>query len=1603
MNQQKKEAQQVDQEFDRPIPFFIEGQDDPFGGFGQQPSSTVTADFGNSQTASVNYQTAGQQVNGYGNDFSMSGSQYQPYDAPMAQQFSSNQNADVASFHFESNGVPQQQQQVPQSDPFGQNYSSSNDPLPYDQQQNFDFTDQFQAQQYQQNGDADGGTQDQDDDFGYLDDFEVEQLLKADYDRHQDIDLNDSNTENVVIGAQQVQSLSGQQNQFKGDPVDAMTDDLDQLVLSHTPQRTVTAQKPDVSQPVKASEVFQAVQGQHVPATNGDHFEQDNKAEQLFEEDKFDEQQYEPSTSFDFKAGDGDQLANEAPPGYMAGDYAQSEYGDQSQNAQQQQEFEPNHFNQQNVSGYQSDASHAVNNQGYQSDTFQRDLSPQKSVKSPPGGSTVKQALSVTSQYSGTYSHNQSVDQAYGGYDYNAPNGSYQYASDSSYNYQYQQQPQSQSYDHQQYSYGQQSQSVLSDGHNQQKSFPQSEDDIQSSVSHRATTVDSKPCGKCKKMNDKEANFCSKCGSALASVMSPDEAVQPQNGPSALPQRLLSPPNRSSFGSLDSKFSRYSAPTYYNIDQNSYSEMPQGDYANGYANDQGYTAGAGAYTGVHTQGNEQQQNQEIPQQSLTPQPPTDDRSWRKGCALLSFGFGGKMMCMFPKQSTRYMSVNGRMQQVSKLYPGMVAVHNMSKLVDSAFTQIITLNGPVGKLKKKDLLKFISDHQSASFQDDHVLWSLLKVVAESDGKVLASGLSQAVLSKVLESDKLQSLDLQMSTPTPHLDALNEVRALLMQGKRSDCIPLLLRAHLYDHALIIAAHCSKEVYNDVLVAVAAQSADGDPLKVLYQSFTGHIQVSPDVDYSQSWRQIVTTILANKPAQESICLMQLGDILARQNIHTSHLCYLLASSSQDALALKIQMLGVRRLQLIHGIKPGDLAMSEVFEHYQQLAFGSVSPYLVGCKLWMAALLIDAGHSAIAGKYCEAVVSQIKQFNKPSPYVNPQVMKLLQSMSEQLSSSGTAIQSGGDGSWLAKMPQGIFDAFDRGLTKIIGVESEQQQQQQSQIQQQKRADTLTMKKDTTMQSSTMSASGGGISPSSKSEQSQNLYSSSATSQQVPQAYGYSDQLYGGYGYDAQSLASTGNQQMPQQSTFTAQSMSNSMYDSQKNPVKTYQEQQLPPQQLQQEPSQSGTVSDPYQSQQSYGVYSYQQQQVVTTVNQGQEMYSGSQTYQQYGQFQQQYSGYKSFDEQGQFQKPTGESNTDDQTQYGYQQQQDLNAGNVSQAQNIDQVPKQPQSAAPQTLKAEHKGEDTSVYQQFSDPQPLQDQSVIQSEFEQAPNQYQEQQQHTAPQTAYNQGQQYQEQQKSDGDSYLDDLGFGNNSLSKNKPDNQRDGGTQQKSEQTGGASTQSDAQSGGDSAKQETNADGSIITTLSRALSFLRRDKSNASNTSQSSAGGGTGSSAGGPKQVNLGEKSKFYYDPVLKKWVNEAAPKDNDDKDKQPIAPPPKMSMTRPPSAQPPLQSYSTGSLVSQSTPNSRMTTPVPPSSLVGAAGGNNSGSESNMQFPQSRKMGTLRRNARSRYVDTFNPSSNDGSSVASSARNSSSSFLPPTASAMVSDQGDSAEQS
>lgn len=68
------------------------------------------------------------------------------------------------------------------------------------------------------------------------------------------------------------------------------------------------------------------------------------------------------------------------------------------------------------------------------------------------------------------------------------------------------------------------------------------------------------------------------------------------------------------------------------------------------------------------------------------------------------------------------------------------MHNMSKLVDSAFTQIITLNGPVGKLKKKDLLKFISDHQSASFKDDHVLWSLLKVVAESDGKVLASGLS-----------------------------------------------------------------------------------------------------------------------------------------------------------------------------------------------------------------------------------------------------------------------------------------------------------------------------------------------------------------------------------------------------------------------------------------------------------------------------------------------------------------------------------------------------------------------------------------------------------------------------------------------------------------------------------------------------------------------------------------------------------------------------------------------------------------------------------------------------------------------------------------------
>ncbi|KAI9091300.1 Sec23-binding domain of Sec16-domain-containing protein [Phlyctochytrium arcticum] len=105
--------------------------------------------------------------------------------------------------------------------------------------------------------------------------------------------------------------------------------------------------------------------------------------------------------------------------------------------------------------------------------------------------------------------------------------------------------------------------------------------------------------------------------------------------------------------------------------------------------------------------------------------------------------------------------------------------------------------------------------------------------------------------------------------------------------------------------------------------------------------------------------------------------------------------------------------------------------------------------------------------------------------------------------------------------------------------------------------------------------------------------------------------------------------------------------------------------------------------------------------------------------------------------------------------------------------------------------------------------------------------------------------------------------------------------------------------------------------------------------------------PTKANLGEKSAFFYDEKLKKWVNK---KGGAQEDEAKSLPPPPMSK-------------------SASAPVSRLATPGPPNALTG----DDRTSSMVPEAPHSmgiggvanKRAGGTRRGARNRYVDVFNP--------------------------------------
>jgi hypothetical protein len=130
---------------------------------------------------------------------------------------------------------------------------------------------------------------------------------------------------------------------------------------------------------------------------------------------------------------------------------------------------------------------------------------------------------------------------------------------------------------------------------------------------------------------------------------------------------------------------------------------------------------------------------------------------REGCPIVTFGFGGtltfyvhiyfvgQVVIMFTTVRNRFSTTTKGVVQTENLYHGIMHVRPVKDLVkQSLASHLATLTkfqGPILKAKKKDIIKWLDEkivaidgEKNAAPSDASLLWRLLKLLAESDGKL-----------------------------------------------------------------------------------------------------------------------------------------------------------------------------------------------------------------------------------------------------------------------------------------------------------------------------------------------------------------------------------------------------------------------------------------------------------------------------------------------------------------------------------------------------------------------------------------------------------------------------------------------------------------------------------------------------------------------------------------------------------------------------------------------------------------------------------------------------------------------------------------------------
>ncbi|KAF1799013.1 Sec23-binding domain of Sec16-domain-containing protein [Mucor lusitanicus] len=230
------------------------------------------------------------------------------------------------------------------------------------------------------------------------------------------------------------------------------------------------------------------------------------------------------------------------------------------------------------------------------------------------------------------------------------------------------------------------------------------------------------------------------------------------------------------------------------------------------------------------------------------QPAVDSLDRARGCPIVCFGFGGKMLVTFPRTVTNYYSSTVKPQ------PGPIKITSLKELGPRVFP--IPFPGPVlydskigTKQKKKDVAQYMA-HRVDAFEKEKLavvynslefhqleakilLWQLVKVMVENDGAVNDKGkMDQAILSVLRptvtdveeshfalpafnnSSNSNNANQQQPSSVDLSDQVLSKIEHYLLNGDRIGAVDYAIQEDLWAHALIISSCVDKDLWQKVI---------------------------------------------------------------------------------------------------------------------------------------------------------------------------------------------------------------------------------------------------------------------------------------------------------------------------------------------------------------------------------------------------------------------------------------------------------------------------------------------------------------------------------------------------------------------------------------------------------------------------------------------------------------------------------------------------------------------------------------------------------------------------------------------------------------------